>query len=189
MTRISLKSLSIALASAFLLLGAAACETATPYQPLQKGNVVSGGYTEQKISSDRYRVSFQGNSITERETVERYLLYRAAELTTEAGYDWFQLVDRDTERQTRRYDVPVTNAYWAWRPTWYYLGNNRWTVINTYQPLWYESYERQEITRYQATAEVFLGKGRKPENDPRAFDAREVAANLGPTITRPETKG
>jgi hypothetical protein len=186
MKRISLKTLGAALAGAALVL--AACETATPYQPLQPGNATSGGYSEQKISSDRYRVTFQGNSITERETVERYLLYRAAELTTEAGYDWFQLVDRDTERQTRRYDVPVTTAYWAWRPTWYYLGNNRWTVINTYEPLWYDRYERQEITKYQASAELFFGKGAKPENDPRAFDAREVRENLGPTVKRPEAK-
>jgi hypothetical protein len=188
MKPVSLKSVGTALAGAALLL-TAACETATPYQPLVAGNSVSGGYSDTRISRDRYRITFQGNSITERDTVERYLLYRAAELTREAGYDWFQLVDRDTERQTRRYDVPVPTSYWAWRPTWYYLGNNRWTVINTYEPFWYDRYERQEITRYQATAEVFLGRGAKPENDPRAFDAREVIENLGPTIQRPESRG
>lgn len=187
MTRLTLKPLAIAFAGAALLLGSA-CETATPYQALATKNAASGGYSDQKISSDRYRVTFQGNSLTQRETVERYLLYRAAELTREAGYDWFEMVDRDTDRQTRRIDVPTFDTYWGWRPTWAYLGNNRWTVINTYEPLWYERYERQEITRYQASAEIFLGRGAKPENDPRAFDAREVAANLEPTIQRPEDR-
>src|SRR4051812_30110703 len=98
MRRSMFKSLGIALAGGALLLGSA-CETATPYQPLQAGNATSGGYSDQRISRDRYRVVFQGNSITQRETVERYLLYRAAELTTQAGYDWFELVDRNTDRQ------------------------------------------------------------------------------------------
>ena len=39
--------------------------------------------------------------------------------------------------------------------------------------------------RYEATAEIFMGKGPKPVNDATAFDAREVIANLGPTIVRP----
>ena len=31
-----------------------------------------------------------------------------------------------------------------------------------------------------------MGRGEKPANDPTAFDAREVIANLGPTIVRPK---
>jgi hypothetical protein len=41
------------------------------------------GYSDQQIESNRFRVSFAGNSLTARETVERYLLYRAAELTVQ----------------------------------------------------------------------------------------------------------
>ncbi|MEI7931463.1 MAG: hypothetical protein WCI21_00165 [Alphaproteobacteria bacterium] len=188
MMSLPFKHLGVGLAGAALLL-VSACETATPYQPLAASNLTSGGYSDQKISRDRYRITFQGNSITQRETVERYLLYRAAELTTQAGYDWFELVDRNTERQTRSVDIPVTDTYWGWRPTWAYLGNNHWTIINTYEPFWYERYQREDITRYQASAEIFLGHGEKPANDPRAFDAHEVVANLEPTIQRPEARG
>ena len=55
---------------------------------------------------DRFRVSFAGNSFTSRETVERYLLFRAAELTVQNGFDHFILVDRDTDKQTRTYTTP-----------------------------------------------------------------------------------
>ena len=70
-----MKRLLLAAAAALSL---AACATPTPYQPLVRNGTATGGYTETRISSDRFRVSFQGNTITDRETVERYLLYRAA---------------------------------------------------------------------------------------------------------------
>jgi hypothetical protein len=41
----------------------------------------SRGYSEQQIENNRFRVQFAGNSLTDRKTVETYLLYRAAELT------------------------------------------------------------------------------------------------------------
>src|SRR3546814_6915077 len=61
------------------------------------------GFSEQRIESNRYMVSFSGNSLTSRETVERYLLFRAAELTVQQGFDHFILVDRNTDRKTRTY--------------------------------------------------------------------------------------
>ena len=189
MKRLRLKALAAAVAATTVMAGLAACETPTPYQALSAANATSGGYSEQKISSDRFRVSFQGNSLTERETVERYLLFRSSELTLQEGYDWFELVDRNTERQARTQDVPVTDSYMAWTPTRYYLGNNRWTVIDTFQPLWFEHFEPQTTVRYQASAEIFLGHGPKPTNNSKVFDAHEVTANLAPTIKRPEARG
>ena len=170
-------------------LSLAACTTPTPYQPLQTGAVSSGGYTDLRISSDRFRITFQGNTITDRETVESYLLYRAAEVTREAGYDWFSMVERDTEREEREYlsSSDPFGYYNAWRPSWYYLGAGRWTMMPTYDPWFYPHYyDRQIVDRYRATAEIFLGKGDKPANDPKAFDAREVMTNLGPTLRHPE---
>ncbi|MEO0362560.1 MAG: hypothetical protein AAF322_15680, partial [Pseudomonadota bacterium] len=52
----------------------AACATPTPYQP----KTSDGGFTESRVETGRYRVAFAGNSLTDRDTVERYLLFRAA---------------------------------------------------------------------------------------------------------------
>ena len=41
------------------------------------------------------------------------------------------------------------------------------------------------VDKYQASAEVVMGKGPKPANDPSVFDAREVMANLRSTIVMP----
>lgn len=67
----------------------------TPYQPAAG---YDRGYSEQKIENERYRISFKGNSMTERDTVENYLLFRAAELTLQSGYDSFTIVNREIGR-------------------------------------------------------------------------------------------
>lgn len=176
-----------------LVLGAciaiAACATPTPYQPYRPGAVTSGGFSELRIGRDRIRVTFAGNSITSRETVERYLLFRAAELTVAGGYDWFALADRRTDRDSRTIVHRDPFGYDYWRPSWAYLGNGRWILLNNAwgaDPFWSHRDDYQRIDRYEATAEIFMGKGAKPENDPTAFDAREVIANLGATIVRPK---
>src|ERR1700742_2196874 len=93
-----------AIATALLLAtGLAGCIGPTPYQPFVKGSANPGGYSETRIEPERWRVSFAGNSMTSRETVEGYLLFRAAELTLQNGGDWFAIVDRQTDRNARTY--------------------------------------------------------------------------------------
>ncbi len=44
------------------VLGLTGCETATPYQPLHAHNPnASGGYSDQQIEANRWRVTFSGN--------------------------------------------------------------------------------------------------------------------------------
>lgn len=78
----------------------AACATSTPYQPASKPGGFDG-FSQTLIENDRARVTFGGNSLTERDTVENYLLYRSAEIAVERGFDHFTLVERDTEQNTR----------------------------------------------------------------------------------------
>ena len=106
-----------------------ACATATPYQPNVPGQQATGGFTDQRLESDRYRVTFAGNSLTSRETVEGYLLFRAAELTVQQGFDWFSIVDRNTDRKSYTYVDPdplyspwYGPGYGYWRPSWRYRG-------------------------------------------------------------------
>ena len=51
---------SAAFAAAIVLsAGLAACATPTPYQPNVKGQQTSGGYSEVRLESDRFRVNFE----------------------------------------------------------------------------------------------------------------------------------
>ncbi len=173
-----------------LALVVTACAEPTPYRPAPAGRMATG-YTDDRIEADRFRVTFAGNSVTSRETVERYLLYRAAQLTVEQGYDWFAMADRDTERKSRTYiDRPFSGGlYGYWGPAWRYRGAGfGWRGWDPFwgDPFWDRDIDVRTVDRYEATAEIVLGKGRKPANDPRAFDARSVIENLRDDIREPE---
>lgn len=163
-----------------------ACATATPYAPAGF-NGQRGGYAEQRLETDRYRVSFAGNSVTSREQVEMSLLLRAAELTVESGYDWFSTVERATDRDVRYQALPdpFYRPYSPfWGPSWRYYGPRGWSRWN--DPFWGRSdFDVRQIDRFEATSEIVLGRGTKPVGDPNAFDAREVISNLSGRVTRP----
>lgn len=188
---------AIAAALGLAGLSLTACTTATPYQPDIAGQRVSGGYSEQRTGEDRYRVNFAGNSLTSRDRVEGYLLYRAAELTVQDGYDWFLIVDRLTERDVETYVHPdplyrpwYGGEYGYWRPHWRYYRGGRWSI---WHPEWGGPFldgptEVQTIERFEAHAEIVMRRGPVPAGEERAFDARRVIADLGPTIERPEPR-
>jgi hypothetical protein len=177
----SLKPVAVVATAAVLALSA--CATATPYGPAGPGNRY--GYSEQRVGPDRYRVSFAGNSVTAREQVEMSLLLRAAEVTVENGYDWFATVNRSTDRDTRYYASPdpFYNGHYGrfWSPYWRFYRGGYWS---RWDPFWGPDYDVHQVTRYEASADIALGHGTKPVNDPNAFDAREVIQNLGPRVPR-----
>ena len=48
-----------------------------------------GGYSEKKLSANRYRVRYESNFWTGKSTNQRHLFYRCAELTHEKGCSYF----------------------------------------------------------------------------------------------------
>ena len=78
-----------AVAAALLL---SACATATVYAPAATPTAV--GYSEMRIQSDRYRVTFRGGSGAPAQQVRDYALRYAADVTLREGYDWFRVTDR-----------------------------------------------------------------------------------------------
>jgi hypothetical protein len=151
------------------LLGVlAGCGQPTPYQPATDGY----GYSEQRIEDNRYRVTFAGNDLTAADTVRNYLLYRAAELTLDQGYDYFVVVDREVERST---------MYWGAADT--RLGSGYWTRWDDFGGgLGLSTYSAQPIDRYTAYADIVVFEGEKPEGDVNAYDAQSVLRQLDPTI-------
>jgi hypothetical protein len=143
-------------------------------------------------------VKFAGNSLTGRDTVEGYLLYRAAELTVAQGFDVFSVVERKTDKSTQTYVDPdpmfrpwYGPGYGYWRPSWRYYGAGfGWRSWDPFWggPFWGESLDVHTVDRFEATAEIVMSKGPKAEGDVSAFDARAVMANLGPKVQRPPVK-
>ena len=121
------KAMVAALATTTLMV--AGCATETRYRPATGQGFNRQGYSERMIEPGRFLVSFAGNSVTSRDTVERYLFYRAAELTLQQGFDYFVMADRDTNLQSRTFSTPGIGGPWGyggfggyWGPSWRYHG-------------------------------------------------------------------
>lgn len=161
---------------AVTLLGLAGCATGpAPYGP--KTGDSTTGYTDQQLTTNRYRVTFTGNSQTDRQTVENYLLLRSAEVTLGAGFDYFLFDTRNTKSKTTYLSSfsgwPGWGGYgwywhnWAWGPPY---GPGPYGMDATSRP----------ITRYQAYAEIVLLTDTQAKSEPRAINANEIIAHLRP---------
>jgi hypothetical protein len=132
-------SLGVSLVFMFVLV---ACST--PYKP----NGLMGGYSETPIQADQYLVNFRGNGYTSTEKAYRFALYRCAELTVQAGYDYFVVFDEKGEKK---------DAY----------------VIT-------QSRYIETISKPRVTLNIKMFKGKKPDDDAAAIDARELMRVMGP---------
>ena len=155
----------------------AACMGPTPYQPRLEGQ--STGYTDRALTQNRYRVTFTGNSATPRETVESYLLLRAAEVTRAAGYTSFMFDTRNTKANRSYQTVPYgPDPFWGpgygWGRRGYFGYWGGWGF--PYEP----NYDVIVHTNYDAYAEIVMLTPDQASREPRAINAADVIARLGP---------
>lgn len=160
-------------AAAAALLVLAACQTPASYQP--RGPQSSTGYTDQQLAQNRWRVTFTGNSVTKRETVENYLLQRSAEVALKAGYRWFVFDTRDTEAQTTYQSDFAGWPGWRGRGRyWHSWPYGGWGAggMETTRP----------ITSYEASAEIVLLTDEQAKAETRVLQAQDVLDHLGPLM-------
>lgn len=138
---------------------------ATPYQAMG----FSGGYSEVQLDRNTFRVEFQGNGYTQRQTIETYLLYRCAELTVEAGFDYFIILGSGTEARQETYTTPGRFSGTAYGDI----------VTGTYRPG-----QTYHFTKYGAATIIKVFKGEKPADNPAAFDANELMRYLSSRIRK-----
>lgn len=196
-SRLGRGALLAALGSGALLL--AGCMTETPYRPATGSGFNRTGYSERQVEQNRFLVTFAGNTVTDRDTVERYLLYRAAQLTVQNDFDYFVMVQRDTDRQARTYSTGgggFGGAYggWGgyWGPSWGFYGRGGWRRFGGgfgwggYGGFGFDDFDVRTVDRYEASAEIVMRKGAPGADEVRAFSARQVIEKIGPTIVLPK---
>lgn len=166
----------VALSIAALL---AACTNPTAYEPMVEGQ--ADGFSDAKIASDRFRIGFTGNSRTPRETVDLYLLYRAAEVTLANNADGFFITNRDTE--TRTSYVSTGSGFGHPR----FFPNRRSARLGSGVFPAFDPVQTVPVRRFEAHAEIRTFSGPVPEGED-AYDARDVIASLGSKITLPDTE-
>lgn len=163
------------------------CASVGTYQPQSADR--PDGYADRRLDDTHWRVEFVGDASTSQERVESYLLYRAAEITIDNGFDWFlpaeHALEEETEVIVEARAAPALSP--VWRPMWRHRKRFFWSD-------WMPAGARREpeselpqstaqtITRYAAREDITMGTGAPPQG---AFNAREVVALLQPSIVRP----
>ena len=179
-----LKTSKIA-AAAVSLAVVAGCTTATPYKPLGAPGP-QGGYATQQLDQTHFRVSFVGNTLTSRERVENFLLYRAAELTLQQNASCFTIVNRDTDRDVRLrahpYGPTGVGYYRGWAPYWQMRGPWGMHHYDPWMggPFYPGRYDIDTVDSYRAMADIAIS--RTCAATPATFNAAEVVRNLQPYV-------
>ncbi len=139
------------------------------------------GYSESPLDSATWQVTFMGNDNTADELVNRYALYRSAELTVQHGFDYYVVmnnndvaaltstVNHNNKKETStQYKVdPYTGKP---VPVTVTNSNSTSTVTTT--------------ASHTVTKTIRMFAGARPADNPDAYDARSMLAAMGPTIQR-----
>lgn len=149
--------------AAILALGA--CATNVPYGPAASAS--AKGYMVQPIENNRFRITYRDNSM---ELARSRALRRAAEVTIEQGDDWFQIVTAysDTGELAGGGGTSVSVGGTSGNGGYSNFG----VGVGIALPLGGSSSPVEHVI------EIITAPGAKP-NDPNAYLAEDVLANLG----------
>jgi hypothetical protein len=151
------------------------CTSKPAYRAAKNGSV---GYSEQKITDDRYRVQFKSHTKTVADAAD-YALLRAAQLTVQQGYDWFVVTSKETFVESEKQQPESSIGFSQTRQVERNCGllgcetRNRPSSevgvnINTGSNI-----NRKEV---HSILEIRMGKGVKPNED--SYGAQDVVDNL-----------
>lgn len=140
------------------LLFVAACAGTPTYGPVNSGSG-NFGFSDQRIETDRYRISYRGETSG---SASDGALRRAAELTRLAGYDYFIVTERDAtfeqgQRGGPRVGIGGGDRHWGGGVS-IPLGQGQSAVVTN--------------------LEIIMVRGPKPATG-ESYNAQEVLANLG----------
>jgi hypothetical protein len=141
-----------------------------------------GGFEETRLDANTMRVHFQGNGYTAKQTVEDYTILRCAELTEEHGFDWFLIVDDETEGK----DTQVHSGSFNSSSTSGVASVNSYGNVNygsTTQG-WTSPSSTFNIRKYDSSVVIKMFAGEKPEEAFNAYSAADVIKYVGPRVKR-----
>ena len=160
-----MKRLALAL-TGLSAIALTACASLAPYGAQMGPN--GQGYSEQRIESNRYRVTYNGVGAAGR--VADWALVRAADLTTEQGYDWFEVTQSWTDGRPGGAGGVSPSVSIGGGSSRY--GGYSASGVGVGVGL---NFSGPQPT--STTLEVVLGRGQKPDR-PNAYDARAVQSSI-----------
>lgn len=161
----------------FIALGLGACASGPKYVEADHAN--DYGYYTTQLDTNRYRIVFNGGQTAGLNTTRDYALLRAAELTLQEGYDWFQVVDRETSTDRRSEEPLMAFGY----ERTYYVERSC-GLLSCSQSVYPRDYPYTSISSghdrstHSHALEIVMGSGAVPAEDGNYYDAGSVARSL-----------
>jgi hypothetical protein len=156
----------------------AACASTPTYTPAASPG--AAGYSETRIESNRYSVTYRAAGAAEAQLLEDYALLRAADLTLQNGRDWFWVDRRALDESGARSSGPSIGVG---------IGAGRWggnTGVNVGVGVNVPIGGQGGARARSATLDIRFGEGAQPA-DANAYDARSVAANVRARLAAPRS--
>lgn len=154
----------------------------------------AGVFTQQKRAGTRYHLVVKGHTFTSRDAIEKYLLYRASELTLEQHDSWFTLIEARAKGDTAPPSKPDPQGLRFsfrmpyWRPVWRYklagaAASQGWSPFSSAA---FPVSDPKAVTDFEVSADIVLHKGIMDDSDPLAFEAGAVSDLLVNQVSPPE---
>ncbi|GLR87580.1 CC0125/CC1285 family lipoprotein [Bradyrhizobium iriomotense] len=153
-----------------------------------------GVFTATKKGTDRFQLVIAGHKFTTRSDIEKYLAYRAAELTMEQKASWFTFVESrskgDTAPKPERDPAGPRYSFRMeyFRPVWRFKtsGSATWKNWSPFAGSAFITDDPKIITDFEASADIVLHEGQMDDANPLAFEARAVSDLLINQVSPPE---
>lgn len=125
----------------------------------------TGGYKDFQLQEDVFRVTAKGNAFTSDDRAVNYVVYRSAEITVKHGYDYFVILEASDGSSSSYSTNTFGNAYTS-------RNSSYSTTSGTF------SSTTSEVKRPKKNLVIKLFKGKKPKNNPNAYNAKELMSYL-----------
>ncbi len=182
----------------FCALGADAQPSPAPsaaaVQSPQVPPAASGVFSAKKRGGAAFHLSVIGHTFTSRDIIEKYLAYRAADLTKSDHGSWFTIVENRTKGDTVPMSKPDSSGprfsfrMEYWRPLWRYKtgASPAWKSWSPFSGTAFPSDDPKTITAYEVSADIVVHKGMTASDNPLAFDAGAVSDFLVNQVSPPQ---
>ena len=152
-----------------------------------------GVFTAKK-GANGYHLVVVGHKFATRDDVEKYLAYRAAELTMEQKSSWFTFTETraktDTAPVPKRDPAGLRYSFRMeyWRPVWRYKvsGNPAWQSWSPFAGAAFPTLDPKTVTDFEVSADIVPRQGPMDDANPLAFEAGAVSDLLINQVSPPE---
>jgi hypothetical protein len=153
-----------------------------------------GVFTATKKGATGYHLVVAGHKFISRNDIEKYLAWRAADLTMAQKASWFTFVEArakgDSAPVPKRDPGGLRYSFRMdyFRPVWRYkvTGSPAWKSWSPFAGAAFITDDPKNITDFQVSADIVLHKGRMDDANPLAFEAGAVSDLLINQVSPPE---